>query len=86
MLRLVSLLAGVPGFDAESAAKAVSVRRGLSSAERSGVSWLVEKGVLTPEAFAKAVDHVTHRTMQWRVVVDGGVAGAEGAAESPGSA
>lgn len=76
------VLAGVPGFDAESAAKAVSVRRGLSSAERSGVSWLVEKGVLTPEAFAKAVDHVTHRTMQWRVVVDGGVAGAEGSGGS----
>jgi len=72
------VLAGVPGFDAESAAKAVSVRRGLSSTERTGVLWLLEKGVLTPEAFAKAVDHVTHRTMQWRVVVDGGVAGAEG--------
>lgn len=80
------VLAGVPGFDAETAAKAVRVRRGLSAAERASVCWLIEKGVLTPEAFAKAVDHVTHRTMQWRVVVDAGVAGAEGSSGGGGGA
>ncbi len=68
-----AVLATVPGFDAESAARAVSVRRGLTSEQRAGVMWLVERQVLTMEGLAAAADYVVHRTLQWRVIVEGGI-------------
>lgn len=66
------VLACVPGIDEEAAERIVEARRSLSSDERGTTAWVVTEGVLTPRQFAEAVDHLTSRSMQWRVVVEGG--------------
>lgn len=66
------VLACLPGIDAAAAARIVEARGSLGADERADVAWPVVQGTLAPAAFAEAVDLLTTRTLQWRVVLEGG--------------
>lgn len=88
------VLACVPGITKDSAHEIAFRRERLDEDRRLTVVWPVLEGLLTPDAFEKAVDHLTTRCMQWKVVVEGGAlprltgslqdAAAGGAGEQPG--
>lgn len=81
------VLAMLPGFSRETARAAVQRRATLSSQERRGLGWLLQPGLLSPEAFESAADWLTVRSLQHRARVraglqrggDAGVRGDEGA-------
>lgn len=75
------VLACVPGIDETAAAEIVAARSRLDAATRASVAWPVVQGILKPDAFETAVDHLTTRSMQWRIRVEAGFA-APGAAET----
>jgi len=66
------VLAAIPGISKESAALIVQAREGLSDGERISVAWPAAQGIIATEDFVKAVDHLTTRSMQWRVRVEAG--------------
>jgi DNA uptake protein ComE-like DNA-binding protein len=63
----------VPGISAEAAEEIVLRREKLDSARRGTVAWPVLEDIVKPEDFEKAVDFLTSRSLQWRVVVEGGI-------------
>jgi DNA uptake protein ComE-like DNA-binding protein len=76
----------VPGITPEAATEIVERREKLDGARRGTVAWPVLEDIVKPEEFELAVDYLTSRSMQWRVVVEGGLfletgdgVGAEGA-------
>lgn len=71
------VLACIPGFTAEKARHAVDVRERLDATSLASPTWLVLEDVLTEDEFELAVDHVTTRSTQWRVVVEAGLRSAE---------
>lgn len=66
------VLACVPGIDADAAGAIVSRRGRIEGDARATTAWLVAEGVLTPQQFAEAVDHLTARAMQHRILVEAG--------------
>lgn len=66
------VLAAVPGIG-PGAAEIVARRGDLDAAQRASVAWPLAEGILTADQFAAAVNHLTVRCLQWRVVVEGGV-------------
>lgn len=62
-----AVLACVPGFDADRAERAISMREGLDAERRLTVTWLLDEAILAPEEFIACVDHLTIRCVQWRV-------------------
>jgi len=66
------VLAAVPGFDRAIAAEIVAARDTLDDEERLTVCWPAMRGIVTPEEFILAVDHLTTRCMQWRVRIEAG--------------
>lgn len=76
-----AVLAAVPGLDAESASAIVSARERLGDEDRVNVAWPVEQGVVEASAFEQAVDWLTTRSLQYRVVVEAGVLDPVGADE-----
>jgi len=66
------VLACIPGIDAAAAEQIVERRGTLGADERASPAWPVVAGILTPRQFAEAADLLTARTLQWRVVVEGG--------------
>lgn len=71
----VEVLACIPGIDETAAAEIVMRRDALDDEQRQSVAWPLELGILSPEGFEEAADHVTTRTLQWRVVVESGIVG-----------
>ncbi len=63
----------VPGITPEAAEAIVARREKLDSARRGTPAWPVLEDIMKPEDFEKAVDFLTSRCAQWRVVVEGGV-------------
>lgn len=62
------VLSVLPGFDQDSAERVVSARDAQAEDEKKlSIVWLLEEGILNPEQFAVAADHLTTRSMQWRV-------------------
>ncbi|HYE01751.1 MAG TPA: hypothetical protein VD963_00810 [Phycisphaerales bacterium] len=82
----VAVLACIPGIDAEGAQRLVRVRDGLDERARTTPAWLVLEKVITPEQFVEAADFVTCRSLQWRVVVEGGFQAARPTGEPPDAA
>jgi hypothetical protein len=80
------VLAAVPGLTAETAAAIVERRGRVAERERQSVAWLLTERVVEPPAFVKAVDWLTVRTMQWRVLVAGGREAGDGVAVAGGGA
>lgn len=66
------VLRTVPGIDAASAARIVAVRDRLDGGARREITWPVVEGILTQEQFELAVDSLTNRSMQWRIMVEAG--------------
>jgi DNA uptake protein ComE-like DNA-binding protein len=67
------VLYGVPGIDATAAEQIVHVREKLDAAARRSVTWPLVEGLMTEEQFARGVDYITTRSMQWRVRVEAGI-------------
>lgn len=67
-----AVLATVPGIDASAAERMVAVRDRLDAAVRREITWPLIEGILTPEQFEQAVDWITNRSLQWRVIVEAG--------------
>jgi DNA uptake protein ComE-like DNA-binding protein len=66
------VLASIPGISPEAAEQMVRIREGLGPDARRSILWPLEENILTVEEMAVAADHLTTRSMQWRVVVEGG--------------
>ncbi len=69
----VTILQCVPGISTEAAEEIVARREKLDSARRGTVAWPVLEDIVKPEDFENAVDFLTSRSLQWRVVVEGGI-------------
>ncbi len=74
----MEVLSALPGMDADLATAVVAARESLSARERTGVSWLVNSGAMTPEQWIAAAPRLTWRTSAWRVRVLGRVLTGEG--------
>lgn len=68
------VLAAIPGIGPERAQEVVAVRDGLSEEDRKTVAWLFTEDVLEAVQFANAVNHLTTRSLQWRVRIEAGLA------------
>ncbi len=66
------VLASLPGIDEASAESIVAERENLSGDDRLSVVWLAERQILSTDAFGRAVDHLSFRSLQWRVRVEAG--------------
>ncbi len=66
------VLSTIPGFDREIAEQIVLAREELDEQERQVVVWPLMRGIVTPEQFIEAVDHLTTRSLQYRVRVEAG--------------
>ncbi len=80
------VIACIPGIDREAARTIVEKRAGLDAATLRSHAWPVTEGILTAEQFREAVDHVTSRSLQWRVRIEAGVAAADERGESAATA
>ena len=67
------VLAALPGISPEQAADIVAARDQLPIDATQSPTWLVTEGLLKPDEFELAVDHLTTRCMQWRVRVEAGI-------------
>lgn len=68
-----AVLACVPGIDAATAGKIVSVRESLSADVKRDVTWPLTEGLMKQENYQKSVDWLCTRSMQWRVRVEAGI-------------
>jgi len=68
-----AVLAGVPGIDESAARQIVQRRQALDPQTRTSVVWPVIEGILDGEQMQEAVDHLSTRSMQWRVRIEAGV-------------
>jgi hypothetical protein len=82
-LASVEVLACIPGLDAESASGIVGAREQLDGATRLDPAWPAGRKLVEPERFQRAADHLTTRSLVWRVRVESGVLGAEADDEAP---
>lgn len=67
------VLASLPGLDEDSAAAIVDARERVDPADRMSVTWPVEQELIGIDAFIEAVDWLTVRSTQWRVVIEAGL-------------
>lgn len=67
------VLSCVPGITPEAASDIVARREKLDPTRRGTPVWPVLEGIMKPEEFEVAVDWLTSRSLQWRVVVEGGI-------------
>lgn len=67
-----AVLACLPGLDADRAAAIVAQRESLDERARLSPMWLVDQGIVTLEEFAPLSDHVTMRSMVWRLRIESG--------------
>jgi DNA uptake protein ComE-like DNA-binding protein len=66
------VLAAIPGISQEAAERIVAAREGLDAQTRRGIAWPVMEQIVSVEDFALAVDHLTTRSMQWRMRLETG--------------
>ncbi|MBL8761070.1 MAG: hypothetical protein JNL50_07170 [Phycisphaerae bacterium] len=67
------VLAAVAGMTPESAEAIVGARSRLTEESRALVTWPLSEGLISVEQFQAAVDHITTRSLQWRVRIEAGV-------------
>lgn len=77
-----SVLAILPGLDAELAAEIVARRSGLSESRLASITWPLDEGVISGEQFLQLAPWITTRSLQFRVLVE---AGFEVASDQPRS-
>lgn len=66
------VLATIPGIDAAAADRMVQSRDRLDDSRRATICWPLLEGVLNGDQFLAASPYLSVRSMQWRVVVEGG--------------
>lgn len=66
------VLACIPGIDDDDAADIVAARDRLDASVLLDPAWITAQGIIPPERFQQAVDHVTTRSLVWRVRVEAG--------------
>jgi len=67
------VLAAIPGFDDQIAGRLVATRAGLAADRRASVLWPLTEGIVTAEQMAGAIDHLSVRSLQWRVRIEAGM-------------
>lgn len=67
------VLESLAGLDADAARRIVTARDQVQGEARGSLAWLLEREVLSVEQLAAAIDGLSTRCMQWRVVVESGV-------------
>lgn len=65
-------LAAVPGISREAAERIVDSRDRLDTSARREITWPLTEGMLSVEEFEEAVEFITNRSLQWRVMVEAG--------------
>jgi len=78
----VGVLAALPGIGHDQARELVLAREGLDERTRLDISWPVQRDVLEPEAFQQAINHLTTRSLQWRVRIEVGLVPEQEASEA----
>ncbi|MCC5787003.1 MAG: helix-hairpin-helix domain-containing protein [Phycisphaerales bacterium] len=78
------VLATLPGIDESSAESIVAERENLSDDDRLSVVWLLEGQLVSTDAFGQAIDHLSFRSLQWRVRVEAGFLPLDASAEDNG--
>lgn len=68
-----AVLAAIPGISKAAADQIVQARDKVELDARRSVAWPASEGILSAEDFAKAVDFLTTRSLQWRVRVEAGL-------------
>jgi DNA uptake protein ComE-like DNA-binding protein len=76
-------LRGIPGIDADLAARIVASRSQLTSEQRATPAWPVLLGIIPPEDFAALADRVTTRSWTYRLRLAAGEVDAD-EADAPG--
>jgi DNA uptake protein ComE-like DNA-binding protein len=71
------ILACIPGISSDASLKIVEARAQLSPESRQSVLWPLIENILSTEEMASAADHLTTRSSQWRLTVEGGFVRAE---------
>ena len=61
------VLAALPGLDDTAAAELIDARERLAVEDRLAVTWPLDQGIIPAEAFVLLVDHITTRSLQWRL-------------------
>lgn len=74
------VLAAIPGLDEPTAEAIVQARGSLDDESRRTLVWPVLEGIVTEQQFQTAVDHLTSRSLQWRVRIEVGILDDEPAA------
>ncbi|MGE4198577.1 MAG: ComEA family DNA-binding protein, partial [Phycisphaerales bacterium] len=67
------VLACVPGISVNAAKEIVFRRSRLDEERRRTPVWPVLEGIVTQDEFEQAVDYLSARCLQWRVIVEGGI-------------
>jgi len=78
------VLATLPGLDLDIARDLTRTRDTLDEESLRSIAWPVAEGVLSASQFEAIVDRLTTRCLQWRVIVEGGVARSPNQDESIG--
>jgi hypothetical protein len=68
----VDVLAALPGIDRSMAFDIVDTRERLSADARLSPLWMVQEGLMSLTDFAPLADHVTMRSLVWRVRIEAG--------------
>ncbi len=68
------VLACIPGVSQSAADQIVEMRDKVDADAKRSVCWPLVQGIVKTEEFAKAVDYLSTRSMQWRVRVEAGLA------------
>ncbi|MCA9278522.1 MAG: helix-hairpin-helix domain-containing protein [Phycisphaeraceae bacterium] len=67
------VLAALPGLDADKAEQIASMRERLDEDTLQSPYWLIEHDIITVEEIPQLIDHITTRSMQWRIRVEAGI-------------
>lgn len=68
-----AVLECIPGISPEAAAEIVARRERLDPTRRATVAWPVLENIMKEDEFEQAVDMLSTRSLQWRVVIEAGV-------------
>jgi hypothetical protein len=71
-LASAEVLAAIPGISSEAAAQIVDARVRLSPDARQSALWPLAEKLLEASDMTLAIDYLTTRSCQWRVIVEGG--------------
>lgn len=69
----VEVLAALPGLDADKAEQIADLRQRLDEDTLQSPYWLIDQKIITLDEVVHIIDHITTRSMQWRIRVEAGI-------------